>query len=294
MTPAGVRGGAGVASGRGGPAAGRTSLTTAQTQLVCLLGNPVAHSMSPQLHTAAFASCGIDAVYVACAVTDVRAAVTGLGVLGALGANITVPYKRTVWELVERRTEEAQRIGATNTLFREGGQWVADNTDALGLQRVLHADVGLQAGEAVVLFGAGGAARAAAVALGRLGARGRGEARRVEQAAEVQQLALDAGADTLDVHARPSVFINATPLGLHGEVLPERFHALAPDQLALDLVYGRKPTPFVRAARAAGATAWDGLGMLVAQAGVSFERWTGVEAPLAAMWDAARSHLGDR
>jgi shikimate dehydrogenase len=259
--------------------------------LVCLLGNPVGHSMSPQLHTAAFAACGIDAVYVACAVTDVPAAVAGLDALGALGANITVPHKRAVWELVERRTDEAHRIGAANTLFRDGGAWVADNTDAAGLQRVLTDDVGLGAGDAVVLFGAGGAARAAAVALGRLGARVRVEARRPGQAALVQDLATDAGAQVLDAAARPRLIINATPLGLHGEQLPERYRTLAAEQVALDLVYGRQPTPFVRTARAAGAQAWDGLGMLVAQAGVSFERWTGVAAPVPAMWEAARSAL---
>jgi shikimate dehydrogenase len=258
---------------------------------VCLLGNPVGHSMSPQLHTAAFAACGIDAVYVACAVTDVPAAVAGLDALGALGANITVPHKRSVWELVERRTDEAQRIGAANTLFREGGEWVADNTDAVGLQRVLLDDVGLVADDAVVLFGAGGAARAAAVALGRLGARVRVEARRPDRAALVQALAVDAGAAALEPSARPRLVINATPLGLHGEHLPERFRVLGADQCALDLVYGSAPTPFVRAARAAGARAWDGLGMLVAQAGASFERWTGVAAPLPAMWDAALSAL---
>jgi shikimate dehydrogenase len=268
---------------------GREDVTTARTGLVCLLGNPVAHSMSPQLHTAAFTACGIDAVYVACAVIDVRAAVSGLDALGALGANVTVPHKRAVWELVERRTEEARRIGAANTLFRDGGAWVADNTDAVGLQRVLTADVGLGAGDAAVLFGAGGAARAAAVALGRLGARVRVEARRADQAADVQRLALEAGANLLDGTARPRLVINATPLGLHGELLPERFRALDADQLALDLVYGPEPTPFVRMARAAGARSWDGLGMLVAQAGASFERWTGVAAPLSAMWEAARS-----
>jgi shikimate dehydrogenase len=280
-------------TGSGGGAQGHSQVTTARTALVCLLGNPVGHSMSPQLHTAAFAACGIDAVYVACAVTDVRAAVAGLGALGALGANVTLPHKRTVWELVERRTDEAQRIGAANTLFRDGGTWVADNTDAVGLQRVLTDDVGLVAGDAVMLYGAGGAARAAAVALGRIGARVRVEARRAEPAAQVTQLAVDAGASVLGGGARPRLIINATPLGLHGERLPEGFGALAADQLALDLVYGRQPTPFVRAARAAGAGAWDGLGMLVAQAGASFERWTGVAAPLAAMWDAARSALRD-
>lgn len=267
-----------------------TAVTTAATQLVCLLGNPVGHSLSPQLHTAAFAACGLDAVYVACEVTDVAAAVVGLDALGALGANVTVPHKRAVWDLVAQRTDEAQRIGAANTLFRaDDGSWVADNTDAVGLQRVLTDDVGLTAKTPVVMFGAGGAARAAAVALGRLGARLRVEARQAEQAADTQRLAVAAGAGVLAPEQTPHLVINATPLGLHGEHLPERFRTLSADQVALDLVYGREPTPFVREARDQGAAAWDGLGMLVAQAGVSFERWTGMRAPVAEMTAAARA-----
>jgi shikimate dehydrogenase len=264
-------------------------MTTAATALVCLLGDPVAHSMSPQLHTAAFAAWGIDAVYVACAVHDARAAVDGLDVLGALGANITVPHKRAVWEHVRRRTSEAERIGAANTLFRDEGRWVADNTDAAGVHRVLVDDVGLQPGAGVVLFGAGGAARAVAVALGRLGARVRVEARRAAPAADVQRLASDAGADELPGGVPPQLIVNATPLGLRGERLPERYHDLRDGQAALDLVYGRSETPFAADARARGLPAWDGLGMLVAQAGAAFERWTGRPAPLSAMLDAART-----
>lgn len=267
-------------------------MTTAATALVCLLGDPVAHSMSPQLHTAAFAACGIDAVYVTCAVRDARAAVDGLDVLGALGANITVPHKRAVWEHVPRRTSEAERIGAANTLFRDEGRWVADNTDAAGVHRVLADDVGLQPGAGVVLFGAGGAARAVAVALGRLGARVRVEARRAAPATEVQRLAADAGAGDLPAGVPPQLIVNATPLGLHGERLPEPYHELRDGQAALDLVYGRSETPFVADVRARGLPAWDGLGMLVAQAGAAFERWTGRPPPVAAMWDAARAAVG--
>lgn len=264
-------------------------MTTAATALVCLLGDPVAHSMSPQLHTAAFAACDIDAVYVACAVRDVAVAVDGLDALGALGANITVPHKRAVWEHVDRRTSEAERIGAANTLFRDDGRWVADNTDAAGVHRVLTDDVGLEPGAGVVLFGAGGAARAVAVALGRLGARVRVEARRTAPAADVQRLATDAGAGELPAGVAPQLVVNATPLGLHGERLPDRFHELDDGQAVLDLVYGPSATPFVADARARGLRVWDGLGMLVAQAGAAFERWTDRPAPLTAMYDAARA-----
>jgi shikimate dehydrogenase len=267
-------------------------VTTAATALVCLLGDPVAHSMSPQLHTAAFAASGIDAVYVACAVRDAPAAVDGLDALGALGANVTVPHKRAVWEHVPRRTPEAERIGAANTLFRDQGRWVADNTDAAGAHRVLTDDVGLEPGAGVVLFGAGGAARAVAVALGRLGARVRVEARRAAAAGDVQRLAWASGAGELSAGEVPRLVVNATPLGLHGDRLPERYHDLQDGQAALDLVYGRSATPFVADARARGLPAWDGLGMLVAQAGAAFERWTGLPAPLPAMRAAARAAAG--
>lgn len=268
---------------RADPPSGLDAVTTAATALVCLLGDPVAHSLSPQLHTAAFAACDIDAVYVACTVRDPAAAVDGLDALGALGANVTVPHKRAVWEHVSRRTPEAELIGAANTLFREAGRWVADNTDATGVHRVLVHDIGLAPGDGVVLLGAGGAARAVAVALGRLGARVRVEARRAASAAQVQRLVGDAGGAVLDAGAVPRLVVNATPLGLHGERLPGRFHELSKGQAALDLVYGGSVTPFVADARARGLRAWDGRGMLVAQAGAAFERWTGRAAPLDAM-----------
>lgn len=255
--------------------------------MVCLLGDPVAHSRSPQLHTAAFAAAGVDAIYVACAVTDVVAALDGLLALGALGANVTVPHKRAAWEHVTRRTDEAQLVGAANTLFRDAGHWVADNTDAVGVHRALVDDIGLVRGDEVVVFGAGGAARAVAVALGRIGARVRFDARRPALAEEVLALALTAGADPLPASASPRLVVNATPLGLHGERLPERFHELRDDQLVLDLVYDADATPFVADARARGLRAWDGLGMLVHQAAAAFERWTGQPAPVAVMQAAA-------
>lgn len=281
---------------------------TASTRLVCLLGHPVTHSVSPQIHNAAFAAAGVDAVYVAFDVTstDVAAAMAGLRALGALGANVTVPHKRAVWEQADGRTPEAELIGAANTLFwsqgvrsqgvrsqgvRGGGHLVADNTDARGLQAVLEADVRLEAGDPVLLFGAGGAARAAAVALGRIGASVRVEARRTEPARVVADLAVDCGASRVKPGEPPRCVINATPLGLHGEPLPDHLMALGAGQVALDLVYGSIDTPFLAAARARGAAAFDGLGMLVAQAGLAFARWTGLAPPIEAMRAAAANAL---
>lgn len=264
---------------------------TARTRLACLLGHPVAHSRSPEIHNAAFAATGFDAVYLAFDVVPaaVGSAVGGLRALRLLGANVTVPHKRAALGLADERTPEAAAVGAANTLFWDGDRLVADNTDASGLGTVLERDVGLAAGDAVALLGAGGAARAAAVALGRVGASVRVVARRRAAAEEVASVAAekgaaDAAAATFDepVGPPPRLVLNATPLGWHGEALPAPFLRFTPDQVALDLVYG-VDTPFLTAARAAGARGIDGLGMLVAQAGASFERWTGLPAPLDAM-----------
>jgi len=217
--------------------------------------------------------------------TRLADAVRGLGALGALGANVTVPHKQAVLVMADTVGEDARLAGAANTLTWEGGALAADNTDAPGLARVL-ADLGLRPGDPVVLFGAGGAALAAAVALGRAGARVEVVARRAEAAAAVGERVVDAGGEpgpTPD----PRLVVNATPLGLHGEQVPDRFLHLGPGQVALDLVYGPEPTPFLRAAAAAGARAVDGRALLVAQAALSFERWTGVQAPLLAMSQAA-------
>lgn len=249
------------------------------------------HSVSPQIHAAAFAAAGIDAVYVACDVVEAQlaAAVNGLRALGALGANVTVPYKRRVLDLVDELTPEARAVGAVNTLWFRDERLMGDNTDASGLGDVLDS-IGLRAGDQVLLFGAGGAARAAAVALGRRQARIEVVARREQAAAEVTALATAAGASTTAA-ARPRLVINATPLGLHGERLPQRCMRLGAGQVALDLVYAAAATPFLAAARDAGGQALDGREMLVAQAARSFQCWTGHKPPNGVMAAAAAAAL---
>lgn len=267
---------------------------SASTAVVALLGHPVGHSISPQIHNAAFGALGLDAVYIALDVAPdgVTAALVGLEAMGFLGANVTVPHKQAVYAAVGERSEDAQASGAGNTLYWDGPELAVDNTDVEALRQVLVEDVGLARGERVTLFGAGGAARAAAVALGRLGASVDVVARREEAAEEVQAVAEGAGAAAATNDA-PRVIINATPLGLHGEAVPERLLHLQRGQTALDLVYGAADTPFVAAARATGAQALDGRGMLVRQAALAFQRWTGVEAPFDVMAEAAETALAD-
>jgi shikimate dehydrogenase len=272
------------------------------TAVVRIFGHPVGHSISPAIHNAAFAALDIDAVYKATDVppADLPQAVADLRAQRLLGANCTIPHKLAVLDLVDERTDETRLIGAANTLFWRDDALVADNTDAGGLERAIRAEWPDLAGGRAVLLGSGGAARAAAVALARLGCSVTVLARREVPAESVAATAASVGVEAVGMGlafapaavAEADLVVNATPLGLRGETLPEPFMNLAPGQIALDLVYGPAATPFVAAARERGARAADGLGMLVGQAALAFQRWTGREAPLATMEAAANAALG--
>ena len=260
--------------------------------MVALLGHPVSHSVSPQIHNAAFAAAGVDAVYAAfdVAPSQVGAAVGGIAALGLLGANITVPHKQSVFGAISRHTPAAAASGAVNTLFWDDGELVGDNTDVAGLAQVLRDDVVLEAGAEVLLLGAGGAARAVALALGEFAAALEVVARRADAASAVEQVARAAGVQVRPV-AFPTLVINATPLSLTGQAPPRRFVDLGPGQTALDLVYAAEPTAFVLAAEASGARGLDGRGMLLGQAAAAFTRWTGLPAPVVAMAEALERSL---
>jgi len=264
-----------------------------------LLGWPVAHSRSPAMHTAAAAHLGLPLRYRTLAVhpDDVLDVVAELGRRGVRGANVTVPHKLAVITACDVLSEEARLVGAVNTLTWDGDagdvRLEGHNTDAAGLERALAEDVGDLSGRRVLLVGTGGAARAAAVALTRAGARvavaGRDPRSRaavldVVTATDQAGGAAVGSVDLLDDETLKravtdaDVVLNATSLGLHGEHLPDACERLRSDQVAYDLVYG-DPTPFLVAAAAAGAAAHGGLGMLVHQAAASFGRWSGMVPP---------------
>ncbi|MFO7779422.1 MAG: shikimate dehydrogenase [Nitriliruptoraceae bacterium] len=281
---------------------------TATTRLVVLLGWPARHSLSPALHNAAFRAQGLDLVYLAVPTPPraVREVVAALGAMEVLGANVTVPHKQAVLAACDELTEEAHLIGAVNTLHWSEAGLIGDNTDARGLLAALASDVAPAPQDGWVLFGTGGAARAAAVAIGRLAGALTVVGRREGAAREVADLAARAGAyDTEVVLADDAgrlgavteaarTIVNATPLGMGGERLPEALMALEPGQVAYDLVYDPAPTPFLIAAQQRGAASHHGLGMLIGQAAVSYERWTGGPAPRQVMTAAARHALAAR
>lgn len=277
---------------------------TSSTRPVALLGWPVRHSLSPVLHNAAFREQRLDLVYLALPVPaeDLLGVVAALGVVGAVGANVTVPHKVAVREACDQLTEEAELIGAVNTLVWGTDGLVGDNTDAAGLLDAVLADGAAERGHPWTVLGTGGSARAVAVAAGRLSCPLTIVGRRRAAAEELAELARRAGAPaasavdladdaaTTAAVADARTVVNATPLGMAGEELPAPFQALAPGQHAYDLVYGHA-TPFVTAAQAAGAGAHHGLGMLVGQAAASYRRWTGQDAPVDVMSAAAAAAL---
>jgi len=260
----------------------------------CLLGQPVAHSLSPALHNAAFASLGIDAHYEAWDVAPptLGEAVARLRQAECMGANVTAPHKQAVVAFMDEVSDEVLALGALNTIVNQAGRLVGGNTDARGLARWMRQAQIEPAGQPVLVLGAGGAARAAVWALADLQASSvRVLNRTVERAQDVvlslQPYLRDVEVSwgRLDEAAQPAlagraVIINATSLGHHGaapEVHPSWY---SPGGVAIELAYNPPETGFMVAARQAGARAENGLGMLLHQAALAFERWTGRDAPM--------------
>lgn len=264
-----------------------------------LIGDPVAHSRSPALHNAAFARLGIHARYdlwptPASALAE---RVQSLRAEHILGANVTLPHKVAVLELLDQIDPEVAAIGAANTIIRApDGSLCGANTDAPAFLESLRVDGGFEpSGQVAVLLGASGAARAAAVALVGAGIERLVVVNRTLEKAEALLGDVLAASDTdpllfallpddselADVLASAGLVVNATSLGWHGDEMPLSPELIQPGALVFDMVY--RPTPLLRAAAARGARSLDGAGMLVRQAALAFERWTGQPAPLDVM-----------
>lgn len=262
-------------------------------RLYGILGWPVRHSLSPSLHETAFHALGLDAVYARIPVppTRLRIAMAGVKGLGLAGGNVTAPHKVEVMAMLDAVDEEARVVGAVNTLVREEAGLTGTNTDVEGFRRALAEGDVACGGLTALVLGAGGAARACVLALGREGiGRVVVAARDPQRGAEVAALASsDAGvvpfADAGSVQA--DLVVNATPLGWRGERLPVDPRS---GQVVIDLVYAS--TPLLASARAAGAVPVDGRGMLLHQAALSVEAWTGQRAPLDAMRAALEVAIG--
>lgn len=278
---------------------------TGHTRIVGLLGGDVRYSLSLRLHNEAFESLGLDWVYLPLPVRsgeDIRLveAIRGMRAMGFVGANVTMPFKESVIPHLDEITPSAARIGAVNTIRIDStGRLIGGNTDAAGFISDLSANEVTLPGRPVVILGAGGAARAVAFGLAerqcgpmiianrtpQRADRLRDELARYFPDQQVTVTPWPLRADNIDPGA---LIVNCTPVGMHNvrtptgadSPWPARF---TPDQVVVDLVYAPLVTPMLAAARADGARALTGLGMLVQQAALSFAWWTDEAPPVREM-----------
>ena len=280
-----------------------------------LLGWPLEHSLSPQIHTAALQAAGLQGTYQLFPIPPLP---EGAGELQRVfdclrrkevhGVNVTIPHKRSVQDMLDGLTEAAAAIGAVNLIYRDGERLLGDNSDAPALLADLRDKFGLgtQPGVALVL-GAGGASRAAVYVLLRQGWQVYVAARKVEQARQLLAdltrhmevarnvpVALSLTAASLRKIADCNLVVNATPVGmlpLTGASPWPANQPLPAGACLYDMVYNPGQTILIKSALSAGQRASNGLGMLVEQAALSFERWTGLAANRQVMHSAASASL---
>lgn len=273
-----------------------------ETRLCAVIGNPVAHSLSPAMHNAAFEAAGLNYVYAAFKVEDVAGCLAGMRALsGFRGMSVTIPHKIAVMAHLDEIDPMARDVGSVNTIVNENGRLIGSTTDGLGAWRAFR-DAGVAlAGERVLFVGSGGAVRSVAFALAnRAGVAGITILGRTEN--RVEKLVGDLRAKTAapieggglpgDLEAAMAehgVVIQGTPIGMYphgmGETLiPAGF--LRPGQAVFDMVYRPLKTRLIREAEAKGCRTILGLEMLLHQAVLQFEAWTSVPAPHAIMRQA--------
>ena len=269
--------------------------------IICgIIGDPVEHSMSPLMHNTAFKTLGLDYAYVPFKVKslELRKAIEGIRGMNLRGVNVTIPHKVAVMPLLDRIDPLAEKIGAINTIVNDDGILTGYNTDAAGFLQTLH-ERGIELAEKrVLLLGAGGAARAIGNILAAEKAKLMVLNRRQELSwAEdlARRLVQSYGADVevgeltnenlKNAITNVDILVNATSLGMS----PDNDQTPVPADLfqanitVFDIIYNPLPTRLLQEAKAAGAQTIDGLEMLVQQGAISFEKWTGIKAPVDAM-----------
>lgn len=257
-----------------------------------VVGKPIAHSLSPVMHNAGFNALGINAVYVPLEASDVDDFVEFAREMHIAGSSITAPFKVAMLSRVDETDDMARRVGAVNTLIVRDGRWIGANTDVDGFLTPLIGRMALKGTRASIL-GAGGAARAVAVALGSQGAAVTVCARQPAAAKEVAALA---GGTVGTWPPKPGswdVLVNATSAGSGGATDDPMDGVRLDGEIVFDLVYAPARTPLLERAAREGCMTIGGLEMLVAQAERQFELWTGYRPPTGLFKSAASSATGE-
>lgn len=267
---------------------------TGKTTVVGIFGDPVQHSLSPRMQNAAIQANGLDAVYVPFHVTTTQLcdAVAGIRAMAVRGVNLTIPHKEAACRLVDELDDQAALIGAINTIVNEDGHLKGYNTDGIGLLNALQQELGVDvAGRRVLLVGAGGACRAACVALCQARVAWVGIANRTRDRSRtlVKELAPNFPGTTFAEYGLDSqlltdcvepvdLLVNTSAVGLKGETFAVQVtECVRSGGAVFDMVYAPEPTKLLREAQGKGLATADGRGMLSAQGEVAFQLWFGSE-----------------
>ena len=259
-----------------------------------VIGDPINHSLSPNIHSAAFRELGLDCSYIAYRISkdELEGGINALKKIKITGFNVTIPHKISMMEYLDKTDESCSIVGAVNTISNSDGILKGYNTDVDGFLEPLRKRDTVIRNTRVLLLGAGGAARAIVVAFAKehaghitIANRTEGNAERLSEFAK--SIDIDASAATItgikDKAMDYDIIVNATAAGLRGERIPILLDDLDEQTTIYDIVYMPMNTDFVRRAKAGGATIIYGYEMLLGQAVRSFEIWHGIKAPYDAM-----------
>jgi len=277
-------------------------IINAQTYVYCILGKPVRHSLSPVMHNAAFESIGMNAVYVAFEPSSIKNAFDAIKALGIKGASITIPFKVDVLPLCDSVDDLAVSIGSVNTLVNRDGKIEGYNTDGYGLLKSLETHAIDYHNKKILIIGNGGSARAIAYTLAQHNAQITICGRNINN---IIQLANDlrkhfGAIDTMlleqltsDITEQYHIIINTTPVGMKPDIskTPIDTALMHPHHVIVDIIYTPLQTLFVQKAREKGCTVITGDYMLLYQACMQFEIWTGKTAPIDVMHQALKQAL---
>jgi shikimate dehydrogenase len=277
-----------------------------KTQVCAVIGDPIKHTLSPAMHNAAFDYLKLDFVFLAFHVpaAELENAMRGVRGLGVRGLNVTMPHKNAVIAYLDEVEETAKSLGSVNSILNQKGRLIGFSTDGVGALRALKENGVNLKGQKLVLFGAGGAAKAIAYALakevGKLMILNRTAEKAKAQAdwlsQEFQKKVIGDSLSPVVIQKsleNADILINATSTGMHPNVDQSLVNPewLKPNHCIMDIVYNPLETKLAKDAKAAGAKVISGVEMLIYQGAASFEIWTGHKAPIEVMRKAALEQL---
>jgi shikimate dehydrogenase len=292
---------------------------TGTTKILGVIGNPIAHSLSPVMHNAAIEHLGLDYRYVAFPVmpANLATALAGFAAIGVVGCSVTIPHKQAIIPLLADITPLAQAVGAVNTVWNTSAGWHGTNTDVAGFISPLAAMERDWNQTTVAILGNGGAARAVVAGCHQLGCReihvfGRNASKLAEFGSSWQDISLVVNGGSIPVPVAIHthlwdelpifidranlLLVNSTPIGMHPQISDspisaEMIHQVGANSIAYDLIYTPRPTNFLQLAQDRGIIAIDGVEMLIQQGAIAFEIWLQQPAPIDIMRQTLLQHL---